>query len=174
MLKKKSIVLSDTNTKSNKKAVLSLEENSNGVLGSLRLYNFSSEPMGVCSLGLYVNQKIYKAGLTKKSNMLYDFFLDLKEIPNKFSCAVINFQNAVATPILYGANDGKDDDIYGSIISKMTEDNSLKNAQETLDEYGIDFDDQEKKIVEKEIDDALCSNCESCANCIYKKYFYDH
>ncbi|MBE7075987.1 MAG: hypothetical protein E7375_02855 [Clostridiales bacterium] len=174
MLKRKSIVLSDAQNESNKKAVLTMEEDGIGIKGCLRLYNFSSSLTGVSSLGFYVNQKIYKAGLTFKSNMLYEFFLDLKEIPNKFSCAVVNFQNANPTPILYGTSEGSSDEIYGEIISQMATDNSKSKAEELLDKYDVDFEEEEKIVVEKEIDEALCQNCDNCANCIYKKYFYEN
>ena len=73
-MKRKSIVLSDTEGDSAKKAVLTLEEKSGGLAGTLRLYNFSQEPRGVLSLGLYCDKKVLKAGLTFKSQMFYDFF----------------------------------------------------------------------------------------------------
>ena len=172
MYKRKSIVLSDAKQQSNKKAVLSLQEDSSGVFGSLRLYNFSEELSGVSSLGFYINQKIYKAGLTKKARMLYEFFLDISDIPEKFSCAVINFQNAVASPILYGTSEGKDDNAYASIISQISSDMSYSNVKNTLDDYGIDFDEDEKKVVDKEIDNAMCD--QNCNDCIYKKFFYEN
>lgn len=174
MFKRKSIVLSDVENKTNQKAVLSMEEDDLGIKGSVRLYNFSAEPNGVCSLGFFINNQIIKAGLTKKSSMLYDFFLDQKEIPSQFSCAVVNFQNAVATPILYGASDGKDDEIYGEIISQMTQDSSRQNVEKVLDNYGVDYDEQEKQQIEKDIDDAMCEECKNCENCVYKKYFYEN
>lgn len=174
MFKRKSIVLSAPESGNNKKAVLSLEEDEIGVRGTLRLYNFPSELNGIASLGFYVNQNVYKAGLTYKSNMLYEFFLNVKEIPNKFSCAVVNFQNAVASPILYGSSEGNQDDIYGSIISAISENNSFAATKEALDKYDVDFEEDEKKIIEKEIDDVICDSCADCANCIYKKYFYEN
>lgn len=175
MLKRKSIVLSDISNNSSKKAVLSLEEDGVGVKGTLRLYNFPFELSGISSLGFYVDQKVYKAGLTYKSHMLYDFFLSINELPNKFSCAVVNFQNAVATPILYGSSEGNNENIYGSIISEIAKDNSLKNTKQTLDSFGVDFDEEEKKQIEKEIDSALCDdNCGNCTDCVYKKYFYEN
>lgn len=175
MLKRKSIVLSDISNNSSKKAVLSLEEDGVGVKGTLRLYNFPFELSGISSLGFYVDQKVYKAGLTYKLHMLYDFFLSINELPNKFSCAVVNFQNAVATPILYGSSEGNNENIYGSIISEIAKDNSLKNTKQTLDSFGVDYDEEEKKQIEKDIDSALCGeNCGSCSDCVYKKYFYEN
>ena len=173
MLKRKSIVLCDLESASNKKAVVSLEEGEMGIKGSLRLYNFSQELAGIASLGFYVDKKVYKAGLTYKSYMFYEFFIALETIPNKFSCAVVNFQNAVATPILYGSSDGSNEEIYGSIISEITKDNSAKNTEKVLDKYGVDFEEEEKQEIDKAIDNAMCQDCDNCANCIYKKYFYE-
>lgn len=170
-MKRKSIVLSDAKFASSRKAVLSLEEDGVGVHGTLRLYNFSSELNGVSSLGFYVDKKVYKAGLTKKANMFYEFFADFKEIPQNFSCAVVNFQNAEATPILFGASEGKSDDVFADIISSLSQNSTMQNVEKVLDEHDIDFDEEEKAIVEKEIDDALCANCEEC---IYKKYYYEN
>lgn len=172
MIKKKSIVLSDTEG-SNRKAVLSLEEDDAGVRGTLRLYNFSRDLGGISSLGFYVNQKVYKAGLTFKSPMLYEFFTPLDQIPQSFSCAVINFQEAEAKAVLYGSSDGNDE-VYASIINELAKENSVSNTQSVLDKYGVDFEDEEKREIEKEIDKAICSESENCANCVYKKYFYEH
>lgn len=174
MFRRKSIVMSAPENEDGKKAVLTLEEDEIGVHGTLRLYNFSQEINGIASLGFYVNQNVYKAGLTYKSNMLYDFFLNLKEIPSKFSCAVVNFQNAVASPILYGSSEGSQDDVYGSIISAISKNNSKSSVENVLDNYGVDFDDEEKEIIEKEIDKSLCESGKDCSNCIYKKYFYEN
>ena len=174
MLKRKSIVLSDPDRGTNEKAVLTLQEDKTGLLGVLRLYNFSRELLGVSSLGLYANKKVYKAGLTTKSRMLYEFFISLDEIPNKFSCAVVNFQNAIATPILYGSSENSSDEIYMNIINEIANDNSMENTKMVLDNYGVDFVEEEKKEIEREIDKQMCQECQDCANCIYKKHFFEN
>ncbi len=173
MLKKKSIVLCGTN-EIDKKAVLTLEEDGIGLKGMLRLYNFSKELPGISSLGFYVDKKVYKAGLTYKSNMLYEFFISLEKIPNSFSCAVVNFVNAEPKPILYGSSDGNNDEIYANIINEISD--GKKNMTETkniLDKYGVDFDDDEKKEIEQEIDKAVCDE-KNCEDCPYKKYFFEN
>ncbi len=169
---KKCIVLSDTNSNSNKKAVLSLNEEKSGISGTVRLYNFPNEPDGILSLGIYADKQVYKAGLTLKNHMLYEFFVNLKNIPKVFSCAVVNFQNAEAKPVLFGSSEGNDDNIYGDIISTISENNSIENTKNTLDKYGVEFEEEDKKEIEKDIDDALCHL--DCENCIYKKYFYEN
>lgn len=168
---KKSIVLSDPEH-SSLKAVLTMEEQSSGIYGTLRLYNFPHEPNGILSLGIFSNKKVYKAGLTLKSHMLYEFFVNIESLPQKFSCAIVNFQNAQAKPLLYGSSEGSSDDIYGGIISEISEDDSFENTKKVLDKHGVNFDEEESKQIEEEIDKALCS--ENCATCIYKKFFYEN
>lgn len=174
MFKRKSIVLSDLEEKSNKKAVLTLVEDDIGVKGTIRLYNFASELAGISSLGFYIDSKVYKAGLTYKSFMLYEFFINIKEIPTKFSCAVINFQNAVATPILYGSSDGNNDEIYSNIISELSQNKTMKNVENVLDKYGVEYDEEEQQEIEREIDKSINEGCENCQNCIYKKCFFEN
>jgi len=172
LFKKKSIVLSDVESNSNKKAVMTLEESNDGLKGNLRLYNFPHELDGVSSLGINANQKVYKAGLTLKSNRFYEFFVDLKDIPNVFSCALINFQNAVPKPVLYGSSSGGPDDVYAQIITEISDDRSYQNAKSTIDKFDSDL--EKKNEIEKEIDHALCTECDACANCVYKKYFFEN
>lgn len=172
MFKKKSIVLTGTR-ELDKKAVMTLEEDGIGLKGMLRLYNFPRELSGISSLGFYVNKKVYKAGLTYKSNMLYEFFISLEKIPTSFSCAVVNFLNAEPKPILYGSSEGNNDDIYASIITEISGKKSMEETEKVLDGYGVDFDDEEKEIIEKEIDEAMCTG-ENCENCKYKKFFEEH
>ena len=175
MLNRKSIVLSDVKHDSQKKAVLTLQEDDLGVCGTLRLYNFPRELDGICSLGIYQDGKVAKAGLTLKSHMLYEFFINLKSIPKKFSAAIINFQNAVPSPILYGSSEGGSDEIYANIISELAENQRADHAKQVLDEFDVDFDEKEKQEIEKTIDKSLCEDdCSKCANCVYKKFFFEN
>ena len=173
MLNKKSIVLSDTQKESNKKAVLTLQKQEGGLYGTLRLYNFVREVDGICSVGIYENNKVHKAGLTQKAHMFYEFFVNLSQVPQKFSVAIVNFQNAVAAPILFGSSEGCENDVFAQIISDVSGQKvSVENVTQTLDKFGVDFADDEKKEIEQEIDKALCEN--NCANCIYKKFFFQN
>lgn len=171
MISKKSIVLSDVNNASNKKAVLTLEKKEDDIFGTVRFYNFPAENMGLLTLGFYVNDKVIKSGLTRKANSLYSFMLGEDFISSKFSCAVIEFNEAKAVPILYGSSEGRDENVYASIINELASNNSMKNVKKVLDENGIDYDEDEKTEIESEID--KCMECENCANCFYKNYFYE-
>ncbi len=167
MLSKKSMVLSDLDG-SNKRAVLTLEKTDDDVHGSIRFYNFPIHIEGILTLGFYVNNKVIKSGLTYKSTSYYTFLLNEDFINEKFSCAVLNFNDAEAKPILYGSSEGRDEDVYASIVENLSSDFSMKNVERVLDEHGIDYDEQEKQEIENEIDKCMAD----CKNCYYKKQFY--
>lgn len=170
MLSKKSMVLSDLDSKSNKRAVLTLEKDGDAVNGSVRFYNFPIVIEGILTLGFYVDNKVIKSGLTYKSTGYYTFKLFDDFIDKKFSCAVLNFNDAEAKPILYGSSEGREEDVYASIIENLSSDFSKANVEKELDAHGIDYDENEKREIEKEIDRCLGD----CKNCYYKEFFYEN
>lgn len=176
MLTKKNIVLNSTN-ETNEKALLSMECDGEILNGKIRLYNFNREPDGIITLGFYADGKVTKAGLTKKDNMLYTFQTDLREIPENFSCAVINFVESKPSPILYGNSQGhiNKEEIYERVIDKLQAADSIKEVEDTLDAYGIDYDEETKEEVNKEIDKVMGQSCQDmdCDECIFKKFYYN-
>lgn len=168
---KKSIVLSDINSSSNIKAVLTLERKNDDVEGMIRFYNLPYEFEGLLTLGFYVDKEVIKSGLTKKSNSLYTFFLEKDFLNKNFSCAVIVFKDAEAKPLLYGSSEGRQEDIYANIISELSQDSTIANVKNVLDRYGVDFDAEEKKEIENAIDECMETN--KCSECLYKKAFYN-
>ncbi len=168
---KKSLVLSGN---SNQKAVLALEEEGGSLSGRLRLYNFPNEPQGIISLGIYVDGKVTKAGLTRTSSMLYTFKSLTLSMPKDFSCAVINFAGGESEPILYGNSDGVGDqeEVYGAVIEALQGATKMSEVEKTLDENGIEYDDELKEEIDKAIEDEFEKN--SCAKCKYREYFFKH
>ena len=169
---KKSIVLSDIESNTNKKAVLTLEKKEDEVLGTLRLYNFPVESEGLLTLGFYVGDKVVKSGLTRKGNAVYSFFLSDNFIDKKFSCALVEFLGSKPRPILYGASEGRSENAYADIISELSGNLTVQNVENVLDKHNVDYDEQEKEQIEKEIDDCMKEN--RCENCPYKKYFFEN
>ena len=168
MLSKKSMVLSDLDHNSPRRAVLTLEKVGDDVRGSLRLYNFPSTIDGLLTLGFYVDDKVIKSGLTYKSASYFTFLLGEDFISKKFSCAVLVFNEAEAKPILYGSSEGREEDVYASIINELSSNFSKDNVERVLDEHSVDYDEKEKKEIESEIDKCMGD----CKNCYYKEYFY--
>lgn len=169
---KKSIVLSGV--KGNEKAVLSLESEGKNLSGRLRLYNFREEPRGIISLGLYASGKVIKAGLTKQSSMVYDFRAINEELPSEFSCAVVNFIGGESQALLYGNSQGQGsaEEVLGAVMNSLNEEIKVSQIEKTLDEHGIDYDDDLKEEIDKAIEDEFEKN--TCAHCKYREYFYAH
>lgn len=170
MLVKKSLVLNSSNH-DNKKAVLSVEGDKNSLVGRVRLYNFGTLPKGILTLGIYSNGKVYKAGLTHQNGMLYTFLLDENIFINDFSCAVINVYNGEVTPILFGASQGKNEGL-SQVVDAVKSAKNMQEVEQVLDDYGLDYDDEEKAEIEKSLDKEF--ECKDCQNCKYKQYFYSH
>ena len=182
MYSKKSIVLSGV-TDSSQKGILSIEQKGDGIFGNIRLYNFDKEPNGIISLGIYNDDKVVKAGLTRVADMLFNFKSELKSIPQNFSCAVVNFVGGEPKPILYGNSNGycEKDIIFDQVVNKLKDATTTQQVKNVLDDYDIDYSDEEKNEIEKELDKnitkedvALCANDGKCEDCEYKKYYFSH
>ena len=172
MFSKKSLVLIGMKNE-NEKAVLSLEKKGDMFEGRVRLYNFSSEPCGILSIGFYLNGKVLKAGLSRVSSNLYNFKTDILDLEEDFSCAVVNFYEGELKPLLYGSTKALEDNVekIGKLMTEeFNEKVSVKKVEKVLDENGIDYDENLKEEIENEIDKNLCRDC---LNCSYRKAFYE-
>ena len=175
MLNKKSIVLNGVDDRS-KRAVLTLECDGEYTKGNIRLYNFGTEPNGIISLGLYQNGEVIKAGLTHSAGMVFSFGCQLAKIPQKFSCAVINFLDGEPKPILYGNSEGYIDkeEVFEEVISSLSRSKSVEEVENVLEAHGIDFDDELKMEIDDEIEKCMSGNmCNDCENCEYKKFYME-
>lgn len=177
MLNKKSIVLNGVENRS-QRAVLTLECDGEMTSGRVRLYNFGVEPRGIISLGINDGTKIIKAGLTHTSGMLFTFMSDIRKLPENFSCAIVNFVNGEPKPLLYGSSEGyvEKDEIFDQVINNIKKAKNIDEVEKELDKYGVDYQDDEKELIEKEIDKAInsedISTCShNCDECKYKKFY---
>ncbi|MDD2445389.1 MAG: hypothetical protein PHX09_01080 [Clostridia bacterium] len=170
MIYNKSVVLSAVDN-SLKKAVLNLDGKTGGIRGDVKLYNFIEEPMGVLSLGLLIDGKVHKAGLTRVGYMTYTFGSILNNIPENCTCALISSRGGSSEPLLLGSISGNGANMEERLISGLNalEQTSPKIAGNILQENSIYFDDDED--IEKEVDNYFRCN-EKCENCTYKSAFY--
>lgn len=174
MLEKKSMVLTSASG-GQEKAVLSMECDKNMLTGRVRLYNFGAEPKGIISLGIFDQNKVVKAGLTKVSSMLFSFQTESASMPQNFSCAVVNFVGGKASPILYGVSDGSGEreEVFDAVISALQGVRSAEETEKVLDDYQVDYDDEEKEVIAKALDKEF-DDCSKCDGCKYKKYYLSH
>ena len=179
MVERKNIVLNGVENLS-QRAVLTLESDGSVTNGRLRLYNFGAEPKGIISLGIYQDGKVAKAGLIKTSGMLYSFACDTP-LSNNFSCAVINFVEGEPRPILYGNSEGYSDQdlIFGEVMKALSASKNITDVEDTLDKFGVDYDEKLKEEIDKVIDKTFeeekisCAQdkCNHCESCEYKKFY---
>ena len=169
-MNKRSIVLSDINGNSSVKAVLTLERKEDDIEGMIRFYNLPYEFEGLLTLGFYVENKVIKSGLTKKSNSLYTFFLSEDFIEKNFSCAVIIFKEAEAKPLLYGSTNGRQEEVYANIINELSTNSNVENVEKVLDKYGLYYNEEEQKEIDAKIDECMEEN--KCSKCVYKEQFF--
>ncbi|MBQ8909015.1 MAG: hypothetical protein IJY90_01850 [Clostridia bacterium] len=165
---KKSLVLKSTDG-SDKKAILTIENDGYETRGKLRLYNFTNEPLGIISLGIYADGQVEKAGLSRTENMVYSFGSGLKKLPDNFSCAVVNISKGETTAILYGNVNGSGESVFDDVISALSQSSGMRQVEQILDEHGIDYDDQLQNEIEEEIDKCI-GNCEYCK---YKQFYFE-
>lgn len=171
MIYKKSVVLTSVG-QGKEKGVLSLEYDGGELLGNVRLYNFEKEPDGILSVGILHNGNVLKAGLTQENAGFYTFKLNTAQEMNAFSCALVNFVNGEPRALLHGATGGvqKTEERLLNSLSVFEKGADIATVQQTLDDNGIEFEDQNEinKLIDKEI--ASCSN--NCSECKYRDAFF--
>jgi len=147
----KTLVLSSVKS-SPEKAVAHIQTTRLGSSGSLRLYNFRSAPDGILSLGVLDGDKVKKAGLVSKGTGVYEFEFS-ETVGEIFSCALVQIHDGKVQPILIGNSKAMANEKLIKGLKLIDEEClSVSNTEEVLDELGIDFEDEEKEEIEKEID----------------------
>lgn len=171
MIVKKSLVLIGVK-KESEKAVLNIEKEGDLYKGRVRLYNFSTEPKGILSVGLFDGNNVVKAGLSKISNSLFEFKGDLSKFSDDFSCAIVNITNGEMTPILYG-NTGNDEAVESKLSSIMSDEFSsprtFSQTKSILDNNGVSYSADYENEINEEINKGMKDDC---INCKYRKSFY--
>lgn len=170
MIYKKSVVLTSL-CGGKQKAVVTLEYDNGETLGNVRLYNFEKEPNGILSLGILHNQKVTKAGLTKENNGFYSFKINGENNFNSFSCALVNFVNGDAKPLLMGSTNGISETEEGlcNALNVFDQKPTVKDVEENLNQNKIYLEDQEE--IDEQIDQILETE-NACATCKYRDAFF--
>ena len=171
MIYKKAVVLSAADN-SQKKAVLSLDAKAGVVRGEVKLYNFVEEPLGVLTLGLMIDGRVQKAGLSRTGYMQYHFTSILQKIPESCTCAIVSSLGGTTTPILVGAIHGEKS-LESVLLENLTllKESSAQKVQQTLESALGEYEDQQD--IEDAIDEEIEKSCpHNCAHCEYKNAFY--
>ncbi len=175
-MKDKTLILTSIN-QSSEKAVLNLEQSSDGIQGFIRLYNFKEIPAGILTLAFLFDKKVYKYALNNNGRDIYTFIMDDSVKISDFTCALVNIKNGEAKPLLVGSTALKElNNIPSALVDNFDlldmPDLKINEVKERLDESKIDYDDSEKEEIENTINESLCQ-CNKCSNCEYRNAFYD-
>lgn len=171
MIYKKSVVLSSVN-RGKEKGVLTLEYDGGEIVGNVRLYNFSSEPEGILSIGILSDGQVYKAGLTSEKPNYYSFKLNGTKEFNNFSCALVNFVKGEARALLHGASgeNPTNEERLANSLSIFDQEPTIENVKNTLDQNGVYLEDQLE--IDKMIDDEIGACDNKCSECKYRDAFF--
>lgn len=158
--------------KGKEKGVLTLEYDGGEIIGNVRLYNFSSEPEGILSVGILSDGQVLKAGLTSENTGFYTFKLGGSKELGNFSCAIVNFVKGEATPILYGScgNVPTTEERLINSLSVFDEQPSVENVSKTLDQNQIFLDNQDE--IDELIDNQFSACDNKCSECKYRDAFF--
>lgn len=153
----KTIILSNTNNANNNapKGILTLSNQSNTIIGKIRLYNISTLPQSA-NIGLYIDEKVYSSKLVQSKNC-YTFDLDENiDISKNIYCAIIDVKDNKRVLLEGGSFNG------------------FYFTDSPFDAVLEDKDEELEQVIENSlIEQNACPSCD-CSNCEYKKYFYEN
>ena len=155
----KTIILSPTEENNNARGILTLFEEDDLLKCKIRLYSMPKLDIS-CKLGIYHQDQVYSANLLYKVDHYTSSFVGDFDFSKDFYCAIIE-TNKNNSPILAGGT-------YAGYYFNNTEIFNTKELENSESLQQITTDSTEQ-YTEKD-----CSNCNKCATCKYKEYFYSN
>lgn len=158
-MKSKTIILSNSETNSGGRGILTLFQEDELLKCRIRLYN-TPKLDKYCKIGIYHKEQVFSANLLEKngsyeSSMVGDFNLD-----EDFYSAIINTNNSNEVILSGGTYGG-----YYFNNSAVFNDNTTE-TEPILTEPEIPTTTQQNEPCEED--------CSRCATCKYKEYFYSN
>lgn len=147
------------------RAIVTLIQNQNNILGKIRLYNQKPLDDSV-KMGIYIDGEVKTMEITRKFDS-YEFIVDEKlNLEQDVYCALVDVAKNNEVVLCGGSYAG-----YFATKETTTEIYTPKidSDEEKANENKID----KLKLGDKETETLTCPNCD-CTKCEYKKYFYEH
>ncbi|MBO4413014.1 MAG: hypothetical protein J5779_03265 [Clostridia bacterium] len=175
MQNQQTLILSSLNS-GNEKAVLTFEQTNNLVEGKIRLYNFKEQISGILSLAFMSEGKIMKCALNFLNNNYYAFKTENDLNLKKFTCALVNIKNGIASPLLLGASNGNTPQTLDLKLAEnlyLLDDENLttEKVANAIKKSGLNYSDELEQDIECAISAEL-GGVEKCANCKYREAFF--
>jgi len=156
-MKSKTIILSsEEGTNKTGRGILTIYSEDNLLKCRLRLYNVEKLNK-FCKLGIYHNKQVYSANLIERNGTYFSSLVGDFDINNDFYTAIINTQLNNSVIVAGGT-------YAGHFFNENAVFSEIEPTQNKTDLI--------TPIVSKEELKECDNNCDKCANCVYKEYFY--
>lgn len=158
-MKSKTIIISSPDNDS-QRGILTITEEPDLLRCKLRLYNIDHLSSS-CHLGIYHKDQVYTANIINRGSYYESSLAGDFDMSQDFYSAIVDTSNNNHV-LLAG----------GTYAGFYYDDHSIF-SNESHDETSTDPEIAE--LIDHELDQAdQCTDCDRCANCHYKEYFYAH
>lgn len=155
-MKSKTIIISSLEESGkNGRGILTLYQEEDLLQCRLRLYNVEKLSK-FCKLGIYHEKEVYTANLLEKQGVYESSFVGNFDIDKDFYTALINTENDNQVILAGGTYQG----FYFNDYSVFSEE---KPNSEIVEEK-----------VDKKVETECLEDCDKCAKCKYKEFFYNY
>lgn len=170
MYYKRTLILNDINNKnSNKKGVITLENDNNIIKGQLKLYNFVNYPQEV-SLGVASAENIVKVPIKINDNVINFEIKENINLQEKISCAMVDISRITNPQIIVGGTSNYLNDWADRVEQAFVQDAKVLEKDEI---YENNIQEIEKEISTVLREDKEYKDCSMCVGCKYKEAFYN-
>ena len=157
-MKTKTIIISSQKENCNARGILTIFSENGTLSCRIRLYNVGSLSK-LCKLGIYHENQVFSGNLIENEGVFTCSIIGDFDIDKDFYSAIVDTSNNNEV-VLSG----------GTYAGFYFNDNSIFND--------LTYDVEPVLNIESDSPETIsihdCSNCEKCANCEYKKYFFEH
>ena len=152
-MKSKTIIISSQDENSNGRGILTIYQEDDLLKCKLRLYNFPKLNRN-CKLGIYHNEEVFSANLIDRGGFYESSFVGDFDMNKDFYTALIDVDknnNVLLAGGTYAGYYFDDTSVFSESISTIN----------TSDEADLNIKDSQDE------------ECDKCARCKYKEYFYN-
>lgn len=173
-MKSKTIIIQSQTNKSGR-GILTLYEEDDLLKCKLRLYN-TEKLNNFCRLGVYHNNQVYSANLLEKCGVYESSLVGEFNLSSDFYTAIVDTANENRVLLAGGTYNG----CYFEDSSVITNELNQNNTNTMLDMHqnnentAKDVDNVNKQTnLESNYQTHCPTDCNKCASCVYKEFFYN-
>ena len=176
-MKSKTIIIQSQTNKSGR-GILTLYEEEDLLKCKLRLYN-TEKLTNNCKLGLYHNNQVYSANLLEKSGVYESSLVGEFNLSNDFYTAIVDTANENRVLLSGGTYNGCYFEDSSVITSELSQTDMNISEMADIHQNNLNLAENVDNLItqnnlESNYPIHYPTDCNKCASCIYKEYFYNH